>query len=52
MLGAEKELERGGFGEMCVYLQRVAILCCSTLPDVRFYLKSHQAMSAHVMCMS
>jgi len=30
---------------MCVYLQRMAILCRFTLPDVSFYLKSHQARS-------
>jgi len=27
--------------EMCVYLQPVAKLYCSTLPDVPLHLKSH-----------
>jgi len=39
MLGTKEELERSAFDEMCVYLQPTAKLCCSTLPDVPFYLK-------------
>jgi len=41
MLGTKEELGRGAFGEMYVYLQLAAKLCCSTLPDIRLYLKSH-----------
>jgi len=41
MLGTNEELGRGAFGEMYVYLQPAAKPCCSTLPDVRLYLKPH-----------
>jgi len=41
MLGTKEELGRGAFGEMCLYLQPAAKLCCFSLPDVPLYLKSH-----------
>jgi len=41
MHGTMEELGRNAFGEMCVYLQPAAKLCCSTLPDIPLYLKSH-----------
>jgi len=41
MLGKKEELGRNAFDEMCVYLQPTAKLCCSTLPDIQYYLKSH-----------
>jgi len=41
MLETKKELGRGAFGEMHVYLQPAVKPCCSTLPDVALYLKSH-----------
>jgi len=42
MLGTKKELGRGARnGEMYVDLQLAAKPCCSTLPDVPLYLKSH-----------
>jgi len=43
MLETKKELGTGAFGEMCVYLQPAAKLCCSTLLDIPIYLKSHCA---------
>jgi len=42
MLGTKKKLGRGAFGAFAyVYLQPAAKPCCSTLPDVSLYLKSH-----------
>jgi len=41
MLGTKVEFGRGAFGDMCVYLQPAAKLCCSTLPNIPLYLKSH-----------
>jgi len=49
MLETKEELGRGVFDEMCVYLQPVAKLCCSTLRDVPLYLKSHYAWPPSVM---
>jgi len=40
MPGTKEELGRGAFGEMCVYLQPGAKLCCSTLPVVTLYLNN------------
>jgi len=41
MLGTKEEFGRNAFGEMCVYLQPAVKLCCSILPDIPHYLKSH-----------
>jgi len=40
MLAKKEEFGRGGFGEMCVHLQRAEKLCCFTLLDIPPFLKS------------